>query len=122
MKEQIHQILENIVRTYNLQEKYVDAPEPWMGIISASAFTVQSTYHRTKRKSPVQLVFGRDIILPINHIANWRHICQRKQKYIEKDLISEKFTRIDYDLNIGDKVTVRKKHAYNKNKPVSRFI
>ena len=33
--EIIHQVLGNIVRTYNLQEKYVDDADPWMGILVA---------------------------------------------------------------------------------------
>ena len=61
-----------LVRTYNLQETYVDDADLWMGILVAEAFAVHSTYHRTKGKSPDQLVFGQDIILPINHVAYWR--------------------------------------------------
>ena len=72
--ERIHQVLGNLVRTYNLQEIYVDDADPFMGILNRAAFTVQSTYHRKKGKSPGQLVFGRDMILPTNHVANWRYI------------------------------------------------
>ena len=93
--ERIHQLLGNIVRTYNLQETYVDDAEPCMGILATEDFSVRSTYHRTKQKSPGQLVFGQDMILPIKHIANWRHICQRKQKQIEKYAIKKNFTEMD---------------------------
>ena len=46
--ELIHQVLSNIVRTYNIQETYVDEADPWMGILAAAYFAVQSTYHQTK--------------------------------------------------------------------------
>ena len=79
----------------NLQETYVDDAETWMGILATEDFAVRSTYHRTKQKNPGKLVLGQYMILPINHIANWRHICQLKQRQIEKDIIHRNFTEID---------------------------
>ena len=52
------------------------------------------------------------MILPINHIENWRHICQRKQSQIEKDVTCKNSTRINFNFNIGDKVIVGEKKAY----------
>ena len=80
--ERIHQVLGNLVRTYNLQETYVYDADPWMGILATEDFAVQSMYQPTKQNIPGQLFFGKDMILPINHIANWRHIRQRKQRQI----------------------------------------
>ena len=82
--ERIHQVLGNIVRSYNLQETYIYDADPWMGILAAEAFSVRSTYHRTKQKIPGQLGFRRDMILPIDHIANCRYMRQRKKSQIEK--------------------------------------
>ena len=90
-------MLGNIVRTYNLQEKYVDDADPWMGILAAPQFSVQSMYHWNKQKIPGQLVFGRDMILPTNHISNWRYIRQPKREQIEKEVIRKNSTRIDQD-------------------------
>ena len=56
--DRIHQVLGNLVRTYNLQETYVDDSETWMGILAAAAFSVRYTYHTTKGKSPGQIFFG----------------------------------------------------------------
>ena len=50
-----------------------------MGILAAAAFGVLYSYHRTKENVPGQLVFVRDMILPINQVADWRYIRQRKQ-------------------------------------------
>ena len=50
-----------------------------MGVLAAADFEVQSRYHRTKGEISGQLVFGRDMILPINHVADWRYIRQRKE-------------------------------------------
>ena len=38
--DRINQVLGNLVRTYNLQETYVDDAEPWMGILVAADFVV----------------------------------------------------------------------------------
>ena len=64
--EIIHQVLGNLVRTYNLHETYVDDADPRMGNLAAAAFAVRSKYQRTKGKSTVQLVFGKDMILLIS--------------------------------------------------------
>ena len=108
----IHQVLGNLVRTYNLQETYVDDVDPFMGILVAAAFAVQSTYHRAKGKILGQLVFGRDIILPNNHIADWGYICQNKQTQINKDVARENTTIIRYNYRIGDKFTKNVRSAY----------
>ena len=88
-----------------------------MGILAAAAFAVLSTYHQTKQKSPGQIVCWQETILPIIHIEIWRYICQRKHAHIEKDVIREISTRINYDFNTGDKVLVRKNQAYKYETP-----
>jgi transposase InsO family protein len=82
--ERIHQVIANMIRTFELESNYLDEENPWKGILSATAFAVRSTYHTTLRKTPGQLVFGRDMIFNIQHIANWEYIRQNKQKLIEK--------------------------------------
>ena len=78
-----------------------------MGILAASAFTVRSMSHRVKIKTPGQLDFGLDMILPITHESSWRYIHQRKQAQIHKDVTGENSTMIDHDYRVGDQVFVR---------------
>src|SRR5687767_12351299 len=73
-----------MVRTFELETNYLDEDDPWRRILSATAFAVRSTYHTTLKKTPGQLVFGRDMIFNIQHVANWEFIRQNKQKVIEK--------------------------------------
>ena len=84
-----------------------------MGILVAAAFAVRATYQQTKQKCPVQLVFGQDMILPINHLDNWRLIRQRKQAQIDKDIIRKISTRVDHDYRLGDWVMVIKRMILN---------
>src|SRR5687767_15760416 len=81
--ERIHQVIANMVRMFKLETNYLDVDNPWKGILSATVFAVRSMYHTTLKKSPGQLVFGRDMIFNIKHIANWELICQNKQKLID---------------------------------------
>jgi transposase InsO family protein len=45
--ERVHQVIGNIVRTFELQDNYLDEDDPWKGILSATAFAVCATYHNT---------------------------------------------------------------------------
>ena len=56
------------------------------------------------------------MILPINHLAGCRYIRQRKQVQIDKDVIRENTTRIDYDYRVRDQVMIRNKSAYKCEK------
>ena len=67
--EIIHQVLRNLVCTYNLQETYVDDTDLWIGILAAADFSLSSMYHRGEVKVLVQLVFYQDVIFSINHVA-----------------------------------------------------
>ena len=64
--KRIHRILGNLVRTFNKSNQtYVDENDPWTCILAAAAFVIHSKISRQKGYSPGQLIFGRDIILPI---------------------------------------------------------
>ena len=105
--ERIHQVLGNIIRTFELQENYLDEENPWKGILSAAAFAVRSTYHTTLQKTPGQLVFGRDMIFNVKHTANWEYIKARKQKLISKNNKLENAKRTPHTYTAGDQVMLR---------------
>ena len=105
--ERIHQTLGNIMRTFELQENYLDEEDPFAGVLSAAAFAIRATYHTTLQKTPGQLVFGRDMIFNINHTANWEYFRARKQKLIDKNNERENAKRIDHEYHEGDKILLR---------------
>ena len=72
-----HQTIRNIIRTFDVSN--IVNNDPWSGILAATMFAVHATYHTTLQASPMQIVFGRDVILNIKHVADWEHIWQRKQ-------------------------------------------
>jgi hypothetical protein len=55
----------------------------------AVAFALRSTYHMTLQAMPGQLVFGRDMVLNVQHLAHWTVITARKQQIIRKNNLIE---------------------------------
>ena len=55
--EQIQQVIENIVRTCNITQSYVDEDEPWLGTLATAAFAIHSTTSSMKFYSPGQFIF-----------------------------------------------------------------
>ena len=106
--ERVHQVIGNIIRTFELENNYLDEEDPWKGILSATAFAVRSTFHTTLHSSPGQLVFGRDMIFNIKHTANWEYIRQRKQNLINKNNKRENSKRKYHEYKVGDQVLIHK--------------
>ena len=63
-----------MVRTFELEDTCMDEDDPWAGTLAATVFAVCSTYHTILQATPAQLVFGRDMIFNIKHVADWNLI------------------------------------------------
>jgi hypothetical protein len=79
--------LGNLFRSFQLQDNpYYDLDDPWGGILVAIAFALRSsTYHTTLQAMPGQLLFGRDMVLNVQHLTDWTAIKARKQQIICKN-------------------------------------
>ena len=115
--ERTHQTLANLVRTFELEENYLDVDKPWDGILAAAAFAVRSTYHTTLQATPGQLVFGRDMVLNTPFIADWEAIRLRKQKIIDKNNKMENSKRKEHVYSVRDQVLFRNKRARKYERP-----
>ena len=73
--EKIHQVLKNLVLTFNIStQTYYDKHYSWSGILDASEFAITSTTKKLNSYSTGQFIFGRDMILPIKHTVGWELI------------------------------------------------
>ena len=73
MVERAHQTIHNMVSILNLQDKNHEDPYySWNGLLNAVRFAMKATVHSTTQATPMQLVFGRDAILPVAFQADWR--------------------------------------------------
>ena len=68
--ERNNHFLGNLVQTCTITQSCVEKYDPWSGILAAASFSIHSTKHNMKGYSPVQLIFGRDMILPIKHTVD----------------------------------------------------
>ena len=66
--ERIHKTIGNIIRTFDVSN--IVTNNPWSGILAANMFAVPATDHTPLQASPMQLVFGRDAILNVEHVAH----------------------------------------------------
>jgi transposase InsO family protein len=80
--ECVHQVLGNSLRTFELEEKDLDTNDPSAPFLSAAAWAIRSAVHTTLDATPGKLVFGRDMLLPIQIKTDWARIRQCKQDMI----------------------------------------
>jgi len=91
--ERIHQVLAEGLRAFDLDNKEIaeDNDDPFEEYLSAVAYAIRSAYHQTHGHSPAQLVYGRDMFLPVERKIDWEDIRKRKQERIRKSNAREKF-------------------------------
>ena len=112
--EHEHQMLGNLIQSFEVQDNpYIDMDDPWLGILAAAVFAMCSTYHTTLRVTPGQLIFGRDMILNTQYLADWTVIKACKQQLIHKNNIIENSKHIPYQYKVGDMVMLEN-HRANK--------
>ena len=88
--ERIHQVIGNMIKTFKIYDREdLEEQDPWSGILSAIMFGIRATYHTTLEATPLQLVFGRDAILPIQYQSDWDFIQNNKRKRIELNNMRE---------------------------------
>jgi hypothetical protein len=102
--ERVHQVLGNALRNFEIENRELDEQNPWDEFLSATAFTIQSTHHTALGASPAQLVFQRDIFLPVKYVAAWAQIRLNRHKERNKSYTRENSSRIPHEYCKGDRV------------------
>ena len=106
--EQVHQVLADALRTFELERQELSQTDPWGSFLAAAAFAICSTYHATLKATPAQLVFSWDMILPIEIKANWAMIYQQRQEQMIKNNNKENCAHISHTYKVGDQVLLKK--------------
>jgi hypothetical protein len=76
--------------------------------LASAAYAIRSTFHTTLKATPGQLVFRRDMVLPIKFMADWGSIEQQRQKEMGRNNRRENASRISHDYKVGDKIMLKK--------------
>ena len=106
--ERVHQVLGDCLRSFNLEDQQLDQEDPFEKFLTASAYAIRCAYHTTLGYSPAQLVFGRDMFMPVNFQVDWNRIKQQKQRRIDKSNGRENNKRIPHVYEPGDLVTLER--------------
>jgi hypothetical protein len=69
--ERVHLTLNDALRTSELDGREMDDKDPWGPFLSSAAYAIHSTFHTTLKATPGQLMFGIDMVLPIELMADW---------------------------------------------------
>ena len=109
--EQIDQTVGNIIRTFDMSN--IVNNNPWSCILAATMFAVRKTHHTTLQASAMKLLFCQNAILNINHVADWKHIWQRKKLQINHNNKRENMHRNNQQYKVGDKILVKREKKFN---------
>ena len=101
VRERVHQVLGDCLRSFDLNPK-----DPFDKFLTAAAYAIQSACHTTLGYSPAQLVFGRDMFMPVNFQVDWEKIKANKQNRMHKNNERENLKRKPHQYSAGDLVTV----------------
>jgi hypothetical protein len=69
--ERFHLTINDPLRTAEIGGREMDEKDPWGPFLSSAAYEIRSSFHTTLKATPGQLVFGRDMVLPIKFMADW---------------------------------------------------
>ena len=74
--ERIHQVLANMVRTFELENKYLDKEDPWKSILGAVAFAMRSTIHTTTQSTHTQYAYSTHVATGISRGSTGPRTCR----------------------------------------------
>jgi transposase InsO family protein len=79
--ERVHLTLNDSLRTAEIDGRAMDEKDPWGTFLASAAYAIHSTFHTTLKATPGQLVFGRDMVLPIKFMAGGQLNNSAKRKW-----------------------------------------
>jgi hypothetical protein len=68
--ERKHKTIVDFIRIHQLDEIELKAQDPLSGVLAAGMWDTRPTIHSALQATPMQLVFGRDVVLNIKFQTN----------------------------------------------------
>jgi hypothetical protein len=68
--DRVHLMLNDALITAEVDDRELDDRNPWGPFLSSAAYSIHSNFHTTLKATPGQLLFGRDMVLPTNFVAD----------------------------------------------------
>ena len=102
--EQECQVLGNTLWAFELKKKDFCTKDPWGLFLSAAVWAICSTVQTSLDVTPGPLVFGCNMLLPIQLKTDWAWIQQHKEDIINVSNREENLSRIEHEYHVGEKV------------------
>ena len=83
--ERVHQVSLNMLVTKNLDNKVFNHIDPWGETLASIAWSIRASYCHTIMATPVQAVFGRDMIFNLESVIDWKVVTTAKQRQVDVD-------------------------------------
>ena len=112
--EQVHQVVLNMIVTNDLDKKVFDYIDPWDENLVSIEWSRRASYYRTMMATPVQDVFGRDMLFNLTSVIYWRVTTAAKKHQADIDNVIENARQFTHDYAIGNQVYVEINGIYRK--------
>ena len=95
-----------------LRTKEFEVTDDWTwhdeieSMLQSVAWAVRSTVSTTIRRSPGQLAFGRDMIIPLRINSDWNEIAATRRRLAIENNLWENANRIAHEYKKNDKVLI----------------
>ena len=83
--EHIHQVILNNLVTKYLDNNVFDHIYPWGENLASIAWAIRASYHCSIMVMPGQDVFGRNILLNLTSVVDWRVVTAVKKLQVNID-------------------------------------
>ena len=88
--------------------------DPWGETLAYISWAIRASYHHTIMATPVQDVFGRDMLFKLASVVDQRVATSAKKRQVDIDNVRENAKRVTHDYAIGDQVYVEMTGIYRK--------
>ena len=76
--EHVHGVINDIIRTQELNSRDFEPVNPWGDILVELSWAIRSLYHTMLNTTPGKLVFSIDALFDMQFTPDWKKIRQRK--------------------------------------------
>ena len=80
--ERVQQVIHKIVVRKDLDKNVFDYVDSWDETPSYTVREIRDSYHRTLGSTPIQYLYGRNIIFNLDPIIYWQVITYKKQRKV----------------------------------------
>ena len=106
--ERVHQTLENMLRTCELERYEFPEQDPWAAILAKCCWAIRSTVHLVLDATPTQLVFGRDMLFDLSARVSVDDLRNKKRAAALQNNQRENSKRVRYRYKEGEAVLLDK--------------